>query len=160
MDFFSYEHARQAYEDEQRIIRTGEPLLDVLKTATPGETIRVAREHAGEIHMLMTDLIMPEMNGRNLARRLLALSPDRKYLFMSGYTADVIANQGMLEDELSFIQKPFSAEGPRDVGIVKRRRLRYCPVGEGFSMLRSETLGEKTSHFFTQKAECANPSQT
>jgi FixJ family two-component response regulator len=103
MDFFSYEHARQAYEDEQRIIRTGEPLLDVLKTATPGETIRVARE--------MTDLIMPEMNGRNLARRLLALSPDRKYLFMSGYTADVIANQGMLEDELSFIQKPFSAEG-------------------------------------------------
>jgi DNA-binding NtrC family response regulator len=111
MDFFSYEHARQAYEDEQRIIRTGEPLLDVLKTATPGETIRVAREHAGEIHMLMTDLIMPEMNGRNLARRLLALSPDRKYLFMSGYTADVIANQGMLEDELSFIQKPFSAEG-------------------------------------------------
>jgi len=79
----------------------------VMAANTPGEAIRLAREHAGEIHLLMTDIVMPEMNGRDLAKNLLSLYPDLKRLFMSGYTADVIAHHGVLEDGVHFIQKPF-----------------------------------------------------
>ena len=56
----------------------------------------------------MTDVVMPEMNGRDLAKHLLSLYPDLKRLFMSGYTADVIAHHGVLEEGVAFIQKPFS----------------------------------------------------
>jgi FixJ family two-component response regulator len=65
-------------------------------------------EYSGEIHLLMTDVIMPEMNGRDLAAKLLELRPGLKRLFMSGYTADVIAHHGVLDDGVYFIQKPFS----------------------------------------------------
>jgi CheY-like chemotaxis protein len=82
----------------------------VLETGTPVEALRVAREHAGEIHLLMTDVIMPEMNGRSLARYLMSRYPQLKCLFMSGYTDDVIAEHGVLEEGVSFIQKPFSAK--------------------------------------------------
>jgi FixJ family two-component response regulator len=71
-------------------------------------TNRVAGEHAGEIHLLMTDVVMPEMNGRDLARNLLSLYPQQKCLFMSGYTANVIAHHGVLDEGVFFIQKPFS----------------------------------------------------
>ena len=54
---------------------------------------------------------MPEMNGRELAKKLLSLYPDMKRLFMSGYTADVIAHHGVLDEGVNFIQKPFSIEG-------------------------------------------------
>ena len=80
----------------------------VLAASTPGEAIRLAEEHAGEIHLLMTDVVMPEMNGRELANKLLSLYPGLKWLFMSGYTADVIAHHGVLEEGVCFIQKPFS----------------------------------------------------
>jgi CheY-like chemotaxis protein len=80
----------------------------VVAASTPGEAIRLAREHAGEIHLLMTDVIMPEMNGRDLAKNLLALYPDLTRLFMSGYTADLIAHHGVLDQGVHFIQKPFS----------------------------------------------------
>jgi two-component system, cell cycle sensor histidine kinase and response regulator CckA len=56
----------------------------------------------------MTDVIMPEMNGRDLARNLQSLYPRIARLFMSGYTSDVIAHHGVLDDGVSFIQKPFS----------------------------------------------------
>lgn len=59
----------------------------------------------------MTDAIMPDMNGKDLADRLLALHPQLKCLFMSGYTADVIAHHGVLERGVHFIQKPFSFPG-------------------------------------------------
>ena len=77
---------------------------------TPGEAIHLAREHAGEIHLLMTDVVMPEMNGRDLAKNLLSLYPDLKRLFMSGYTANVIAHHGVLDEGVHFIQKPFSVQ--------------------------------------------------
>jgi PAS domain S-box-containing protein len=79
-----------------------------LAASTPGEALRLAREHPGEIHLLITDVVMPEMNGRELAQRLLALHPRLKRLFMSGYTADVIAHQGVLDKGVNFMQKPFS----------------------------------------------------
>jgi two-component system cell cycle sensor histidine kinase/response regulator CckA len=74
----------------------------VMAAATPGEAIRLAREHAGEIHLLMTDVVMPEMNGRDLAKNLLSLYPNLKRLFMSGYTADVIAHHGVLDEGVQF----------------------------------------------------------
>jgi FixJ family two-component response regulator len=68
----------------------------------------MAQKHPGAIHLLMTDVIMPEMNGRELAGRLLSLYPGLKRLFMSGYTADVIAHHGVLDEGVRFIQKPFT----------------------------------------------------
>jgi two-component system cell cycle sensor histidine kinase/response regulator CckA len=80
----------------------------VLAAGTPGEAIRLAGEYAGHIHLLATDVIMPEMNGRELSVRLLKSRPEMKCLFMSGYTANIIANQGILKKGVPFIQKPFS----------------------------------------------------
>ena len=100
-------------EDEPAILNMTAMMLErqgytVLKAGTPGEASRLAREQIGEIHLLMTDVIMPEMNGRNLARNILTIYPRIKRLFMSGYTADVIAHHGVLDDDVHFIQKPFS----------------------------------------------------
>ena len=83
----------------------------VLTAGTPAEAIRLASEHAGAIDLLMTDVIMPEMNGWDLAIRLRSLRPQLKCLFMSGYTAEVIASRGMLDEGMQFIQKPFALEG-------------------------------------------------
>ncbi|MEI7639707.1 MAG: PAS domain-containing protein, partial [Syntrophus sp. (in: bacteria)] len=80
----------------------------VLSANSPGEAIHLARERTGEIHLLMTDVVMPEMNGRDLAKNLLSLFPHLKRLFMSGYTANVIAHHGVLDEGVYFIQKPFS----------------------------------------------------
>lgn len=102
-------------EDEPMILEMTTTMLklqgyNVLPAATPGEAIRLAREHAGEIHLLMTDVVMPEMNGKDLAKNLLSLYPDLKRLFMSGYTANVIAHHGVLDEGVNFIQKPFSMD--------------------------------------------------
>ena len=70
--------------------------------------MRMADERAGEIHLLLTDVIMPEMNGRELARRLEAVRPQMKDLYMSGYTADIIASHGVLDAGTHFLQKPFT----------------------------------------------------
>ncbi len=103
-------------EDELAILEMTTMLLEmqgytVLAASTPGEAIRLAREHAGEVQLLMTDVVMPEMNGRDLAKNLLALYPYLKRLFTSGYTADVIAHHGVLDEGVHFIQKPFSIKG-------------------------------------------------
>ncbi len=74
----------------------------------PDEAIRLAREHAGSIDLLMTDVVMPQINGRDLARKLQSTYPRVKCLFMSGYTADVIGTHGVLDEGVHFIQKPFS----------------------------------------------------
>lgn len=81
---------------------------EVISAATPGEALARAREHPGGIDLLLTDVVMPEMNGRDLAKNLLSLYPKMKRLFMSGYTADVIAHHGVIEDGVHFIQKPFA----------------------------------------------------
>ena len=81
----------------------------VLPASSPDEALRIAREYAGTIHLLVTDVVMPDMNGRDLARNLTRLRPAIQRLFMSGYTADVIAHNGMLLGGVNFIQKPFSS---------------------------------------------------
>ena len=80
----------------------------VLSAGAPGEAIRLAGEQDGEIDLLLTDVIMPEMNGRELAKSLEARYPRLKRLFMSGHTADIIADHGVLDEGVSFIAKPFS----------------------------------------------------
>lgn len=99
-------------EDEQAILSMTKIMLErlgytVLGASTPSEAIHLAREHSGEIHLLLTDVVMPEMNGRDLARNLQSLYPILKSLFMSGYTANVIAHHGVLDDGVCYIQKPF-----------------------------------------------------
>jgi PAS domain S-box-containing protein len=102
-------------EDEPMILEMITVMLEcqgytVLPAVSPNEAIRLAREHAGEINLLMTDVVMPEMNGRDLARNLLSLYPNLNRLFMSGYTANVIAHHGVLDEGVHFIQKPFSMQ--------------------------------------------------
>ena len=80
----------------------------VLAASRPEDALRIARDYTGKIHLLITDVVMPGMNGRDLARNVANHHPDIKRLFMSGYTADVIAHNGMLHSGLYFIQKPFS----------------------------------------------------
>jgi CheY-like chemotaxis protein len=80
----------------------------VLAAGTPGEALRLAKYNSGEIDLLLTDVVMPEMNGRDLSKRLLSLYPGLKRVFMSGYTANVIAHHGEIDEEVHFIQKPFS----------------------------------------------------
>jgi two-component system, cell cycle sensor histidine kinase and response regulator CckA len=100
-------------EDEVSILKMSSMMLEslgykVLAANDPDEGERLAVEHEGEIHLLMTDVVMPGMNGRDLAKRLQAVRPAMKCLFMSGYTADVIAHRGVLDEGVNFIQKPFS----------------------------------------------------
>ncbi len=100
-------------EDESEILNVNVQLLEmlgyrVLAANKPSEAIQLAVEHQGEIDLIMTDVVMPEMNGRVLAKELLQLFPDLRCLFMSGYTADVIAHHGVLEEGVHFIHKPFS----------------------------------------------------
>ena len=99
-------------EDEPAILNMSKILLQllgysVLTASTPNDAIRLAREITGKIHLLITDVIMPDMNGRDLAKKILDIQKETKCLFMSGYTSDIIANQGMLDEGVNFIQKPF-----------------------------------------------------
>jgi PAS domain S-box-containing protein len=100
-------------EDEPMILDMTTTMLEmsgytVLAAASPDEAIRLAKDHTGKIHLLMSDVVMPEMNGRDLAGQITALYPGIRLLFMSGYTANVIAHHGVLDDGVAFIQKPFS----------------------------------------------------
>jgi len=100
-------------EDEQSILKMTTMMLEmqgytVLAASTPDEAIRKAESYRGRIDLVMTDVVMPEMNGRDLVRTLLSLYPEIKTLFMSGYTANVIAHHGVLDPGVNFIQKPFS----------------------------------------------------
>ncbi len=112
-------------EDEPKILEVTQIMLEklgytILAASTPGEAIRLAEEYVGEIHLLLTDVVMPEMNGRDLAKRVLALCPSLKHLFMSGFTADVIAYHGVLDEGVNFIQKPFSI---KDLAVKVREVL-------------------------------------
>jgi PAS domain S-box-containing protein len=100
-------------EDDPAILSLGETMLEQLgyqvrAVATTAEAIDAAEEYDGAIDLLITDVVMPEMNGRELADYLQRGRPEMKVLYMSGYTANVIAHRGVLEEGLRFMQKPFS----------------------------------------------------
>ena len=103
-------------EDEKAILRMTKMMLErlgytVLTASAPKEAILIVEaSNINTIHLLLTDVVMPEMNGRDLSKKLLIMHPDLKCLFMSGYTANVIAHHGVLDTGVQFINKPFSTQ--------------------------------------------------
>ncbi|GFO70341.1 hypothetical protein GMLC_39200 [Geomonas limicola] len=100
-------------EDEEAVLSMAQQILTrqgyrVLAANSPAEAIRLTREHTGEIALLITDVVMPEMSGRDLAAQLLRENPNLKLLFMSGYTSDIVTHHGVLDEGTYFLQKPFS----------------------------------------------------
>lgn len=101
-------------EDETAILELGAYILEqrgytVLTSPSPVEAIELVLEYRGKIDLLITDVIMPEMNGRELAKEISLIRPETKMLFISGYTADVISHHGGLEPGIHFLEKPFLA---------------------------------------------------
>ncbi|MBU1109225.1 MAG: transporter substrate-binding domain-containing protein [Candidatus Riflebacteria bacterium] len=99
-------------EDDASILRLASKILtglgySVISTRSPLEAVKLAEE-LQTIDLLLTDVVMPEMNGRELFEELQAKRPGIRCLYMSGYTADVIAQQGILKEGIDFIGKPFS----------------------------------------------------
>ncbi len=99
-------------EDDEAILNLSKMILEnqgytVLAAQSPADAIRLAEERPGDLHLLITDVVMPEMHGRDLAEQLGAIRPNLKCLYMSGYTADVIAHRGIVDEGVNFIQKPF-----------------------------------------------------
>jgi two-component system, cell cycle sensor histidine kinase and response regulator CckA len=80
-------------------------------TAENGEDgLRVCREFAGQIDLVLTDLVMPRMSGRELAEQLAVERPGMRVFYMSGFTDDAIVRHGLLEEDIAFIHKPFTPE--------------------------------------------------
>ncbi len=112
-------------EDEAPIMRMTANVLKrlgytVLGASLPSEALRLAEGHPGTIRLLLTDVVMPEMNGQDLRKILEDRIPGLRCLFISGYSADVIASQGILPEGVHFIQKPFSV---KDLALKIREAL-------------------------------------
>jgi CheY-like chemotaxis protein len=90
----------------------------VLDAVDGGDAIRLAAEHTGHVDLLLTDVVMPELNGRALAERLSERWPRLRVLFMSGYTDDEILRRGLAQSGSSFLEKPFTPE--RVAGAIRR----------------------------------------
>jgi CheY-like chemotaxis protein len=100
-------------EDEESVLNLTKDMLEklgyrVLAARRTDEAMRLAREYGESIDLLLTDVVMPDMNGKELSERIRSIKPGLKCLYMSGYTADVITRQGILEEGVHFIPKPFS----------------------------------------------------
>jgi CheY-like chemotaxis protein len=80
----------------------------VVEASRGDEALRFCAEHAAEVDLLLTDVVMPEMSGKELADRLKSQYPELKMLFMSGYTDESIVHHGVLDSSVEFIQKPFT----------------------------------------------------
>ncbi|NOY68323.1 MAG: response regulator [Deltaproteobacteria bacterium] len=112
-------------EDDLAILNLVQKILTglsytVLAAGAPKDALNLAEKHTGNIHLVITDVVMPEMNGLELTQRLQSFYPDLKSIFMSGYTANVIAHHGILDKEVYFIQKPFSK---RDLALTVQKAL-------------------------------------
>jgi PAS domain S-box-containing protein len=92
----------------QALARQGYTVLDAPNGA---EALRIAADHPDPIHLLLTDVVMPGLSGRQLADELTRLRPDTKVLFTSGYTDDAVVRHGVLESGIAYLQKPFTVDG-------------------------------------------------
>ncbi len=100
-------------EDEQAILRLGERALSglgytVYTAHTPFEAIEMVENGLADVDVLLTDVVMPTMNGKDFADRLRQSRPGLRVIYMSGYTADIISKRGVLQEDITYIQKPFS----------------------------------------------------
>jgi DNA-binding response OmpR family regulator len=103
-------------EDEEAIRALARRFLEacgyrVLEASNGREALRVSREHKGPIHLLLTDVVMPLMSGREVAFQLAPERPDMKVLYVSGHTDDAIMHHGVLGEGVPFLQKPFTRTG-------------------------------------------------
>lgn len=103
-------------EDEEMVLELTQTVLEeqgykVLSARSPQQAQEVAQEYAEQIQVLITDVVLPEMNGKELRAAIEYIIPGVKTLFMSGYTENVIVQRGMVDPQFFFIQKPFSAAG-------------------------------------------------
>jgi CheY-like chemotaxis protein len=92
----------------------------VLEAGDGAEALQVAQRHTGPLHLVLTDVVMPGMGGRELAERLAPLRPELKLVYMSGYTGDAVVHRGLLKDGLPFLAKPFT---PEDLALKVRSAL-------------------------------------
>ncbi len=102
-------------EDEDKVRSIASLILrraayQVIEAREPAEALSVCKQHPEQIHLLLTDVVMPKMNGRQLAERVKALRPTVKVLFMSGYTDDAILRHDVLGSDVAFLQKPFTPD--------------------------------------------------
>lgn len=102
-------------EDEPILLQMSSDVLEflgyvVIAAATPQEALQAVEDFSGKIDLVMTDIVMPEMNGVELVARLTVTHPGIKRLFVSGYSADYIAHRGILEDDVHFLQKPYTLQ--------------------------------------------------
>jgi CheY-like chemotaxis protein len=102
-------------EDQDQVRAVAQGILQrhgycVITTGRPVDALSLCEEHDGPIDLLLTDVVMPQMSGVELAKRVSALRPDLKVLYMSGYTDDSVVRHGVLESEMAFVQKPFTPE--------------------------------------------------
>ncbi|MGD9950922.1 MAG: response regulator [Desulfobulbus sp.] len=102
-------------EDEAILLEMATFMLEkagykMLAATTPNQALELAQNNKETIHLLITDVVMPEMNGQNLAEKLCAKHPDLRVLFMSGYAADIIGHHGIIQEDVNFLQKPFSVK--------------------------------------------------
>ncbi|GEM_PF-2914807 len=100
-------------EDEPLVLNIMKNVLtelgyNVLPAGHPNEALELARNYPREIHLLITDIVMPHMNGKQLSERVTSLRPNIRTLFMSGYTPEAIIENGIVKDDIYFIQKPFT----------------------------------------------------
>jgi CheY-like chemotaxis protein len=82
----------------------------VLEAGAPADAVVTCQQYEGPIHLLLTDVVMPQMSGPELAQRLLVIRPDTRVLYMSGYTGDAIVHYGVLQRGVPFVEKPFTPD--------------------------------------------------
>jgi two-component system, cell cycle sensor histidine kinase and response regulator CckA len=102
-------------EDDEGVRKLVREVLDnegyrLLEAANGVAALSICAQYEKPIHLLLTDVVMPEMSGSELANRLAAVRPEVKVLYMSGYTDDVIVHHGVLDERTEFIQKPFTPD--------------------------------------------------
>ena len=103
-------------EDEEDVRKLAVRILQrqgytVLEASCGKDALALCKEHAGPIHLILTDVVMPGMNGRQLADQLIRLRPNLKVVYMSGYTDNAVIHHGVLEEGVNYIQKPFTMDG-------------------------------------------------
>ncbi len=102
-------------EDESSVLKLAREFLEssgyrVLEARDGAEALEVSDKHEGPIHLVMTDVVMPKMNGWELAKHLAIRRPEAKVLYVSGYADDAVVREGLLDPEVPFLRKPFTLE--------------------------------------------------